>query len=89
MSDTILQSNDVMDSHRATSSSASTGPMNPSQPALALGEASLTGQQVNAVYAWTHSWDMDPSRKMRSNGRRCVMISPVGCANGWPRPRKA
>jgi len=24
----------------------------------ALHEASLTGQQVNAVYAWSHSWDM-------------------------------
>ena len=24
----------------------------------ALDEASLTGQQVNAVYAWSHSWDM-------------------------------
>lgn len=24
----------------------------------ALNEASLTGQQVNAVFAWSHSWDM-------------------------------
>ena len=24
----------------------------------ALGEASLTGQHVNAVFGWTHSWDM-------------------------------
>ena len=24
----------------------------------ALQEASLTGQRVNAVYGWTHSWDM-------------------------------
>ena len=34
MSDTILQSNDVMDSRRGDIVVASAGPMNPSQPAL-------------------------------------------------------
>ncbi len=90
MSDTILQSNDVMDSRRGDIVVGVDG-SDESFAALrwALGEASLTGQQVNAVYAWTIHGIWDPSRKMRSNGRRCVMISPVGCANGWPRPRKA
>ena len=59
MSDTILQSNDVMDSHRGDIVVGVDG-SDESFAALrwALGEASLTGQQVNAVYAWTHSWDM-------------------------------
>ena len=59
MSDTILQSNDVMDSRRGDIVVGVDG-SDESFAALrwALGEASLTGQQVNAVYAWTHSWDM-------------------------------
>lgn len=59
MSDTILQSNDVMDSHRGDIVVGVDG-SDESFAALrwTLGEASLTGQQVNAVYAWTHSWDM-------------------------------
>ena len=36
MSDTILQSNDVMDSRRGDIVAASTGPMNPSQPCVGL-----------------------------------------------------
>ena len=88
MSDTILQSNDVMDSRRGDIVVGVDG-SDESFAALrwALGEASLTGQQVNTHGPIHGIWD--PSRKMRSNGRRCVMISPVGCANGWPRPRKA
>ena len=55
MSDTILQSNDVMDSRRGDIVVGVDG-SDESFAALrwALGEASLTGQQVNAVYAWTH-----------------------------------
>lgn len=54
MSDTILQSNDVMDSRRGDIVVGVDG-SDESFAALrwALGEASLTGQQVNAVYAWT------------------------------------
>lgn len=59
MSDTILQTNDVTDSRLGDIVVGVDG-SDESFAALrwALGEASLTGQQVNAVYAWSHSWDM-------------------------------
>ena len=72
MSDTILQSNDVMDSRRGDIVVGVDG-SDESFAALrwALGEASLTGQQVNAVYAWDpFPWGYgdSPAGKMRSNG---------------------
>ena len=44
----------------------------------ALNEASLTGQQVNAVFAWSHSWIWDQSRKTKNNGPKSVTISRRG-----------
>ena len=54
MSDTILQLNDVVAFRRGDIVVGGDG-SDESFAALrwALGEASLTGQQVNAVYAWT------------------------------------
>ena len=58
MSDTTLQSNDATDARQGDIVVGVDG-SDESFAALrwALGEASLTGQRVNAVYAWSHSWD--------------------------------
>ena len=44
----------------------------------ALEEASLTGQSVNAVFGWTHSWDMGSAT-----------ILPTSCVCGSTRPLQA
>ena len=58
----------------------------------ALREASLSGRAVNAVYAWTHSWDMASRRR---NCRTCSTATiaparmPARPVPGWgfPSPR--
>ena len=55
----------------------------------ALNEASLTGQQVNAVFAWSHSWIWARNRKMKSSGPKSAMRSHNGFATGFPKLRRA
>ena len=90
MSDTILQSNDVMDSHRGDIVVGVDG-SDESFAALrwALGEASLTGQQVNAVYAWTHSWDMGSQPEDEEQWAQMRHDIARRLREWWPRPRKA
>ena len=47
----------------------------------ALEEASLTGQSVNAVFGWTHSWDMGTGQRRglgQGPPRYCQRAACVG-----------
>ena len=56
----------------------------------AMREASLTGQSINAVFGWTHSWDTNSDEPDRTNpGRTYAMRSRTNCAPGSSRPATA
>ena len=55
----------------------------------ALEEASLTGQSVNAVFGWTHSWDMGSEPDSDEAWPRSATILPTSCVCGSTRPLQA
>ena len=55
----------------------------------ALEEASLTGQSVNAVFGWTHSWDMGSEPDSDEAWVRSATTSPTSCVCGSTRSLQA
>ncbi len=55
----------------------------------ALEEASLTGQSVNAMFGWTHSWDMGSEPDSDEAWAKVPTILPTSCVCGSTRPLQA